>query len=210
MLAPVRRLFARDRLPWVYLAVAAAALVIQVRPGWRPALLYDRAAVGAGEWWRIWTGHLVHFGWPHFVVDAGLFLILGRLLEREHPVISRGALVAMPAAIVAGLYWCEPAMQQYGGLSAVNLGLLVFAACRGWQRDWVDWFWPAVLAIYIGEVVLEARGGGRGGGLIAFDDPSVRVATGAHVTAGLCGLAAWAGRTAVMRMARAGGSRRRA
>lgn len=189
----VRKIFARDQLPWVFLAVGAAASIIQLHPAWRGALIYDRAAVARGEWWRIWTGHLVHFGWPHFVADTGLFLILGRLLERPYPFLSRFALAVMPAVISLSLYWFDPGMPRYGGLSAVNLGLLVFLACLGWQKNWVDWFWPAVLAIYVGEIVLESLyRGGRGGGMIAFDDPTVQVATAAHIPGAVFGVLLWA------------------
>ena len=188
----LRKIFAFDEIPWVFLIVTVATVVIECNSAWRPVLIYDRYAVVRGEWWRIWTGHLVHFGWPHFVADAGLFLILGRLLERDHPVISRTALVAMPVVIVVTLAWLDPVMIQYGGLSAVDFGLLIFLAGRGWQKNWVDWFWPAVLAIYVGEVILEATyGHGHGGGMIQFDDPAIRVGTAAHIGGGVCGVLAW-------------------
>jgi rhomboid family GlyGly-CTERM serine protease len=179
------------RLPWIFLAAAALALVIQLNPAWRDTLLYDRAAVAGGEFWRIWTGHFVHFGWPHFVADAGLWLILGWLLETRHAIFSRIALVGLPAFISAVLYWLDPEMARYGGLSAVNLGLLLFLALQGWQRNWADWFWPAVLVIYLGEVIFEIVQGGRGGGLIRFDDPAIHVATSAHLASAGYALLAW-------------------
>ena len=132
--------------PWTFLAAGAAALLIQLNPAWRDALLYDRAGLAAGEGWRIWTGHFVHFGWPHFLADTGLLTILGWLLEARHPWFSRLSLALMPAFISAVLYWLDPAMVRYGGLSAVNLGLLLYLALQGWRRDWTDWFWPAVMA----------------------------------------------------------------
>lgn len=178
--------------PWTFLAVALAATVIQLNVGWRGDLIYDRNALAAGEWWRIWTGQLVHFGWPHFVADTGLFLILGRLLEWQYPRLTRFALIAMPVAISATIYWFDPSTVRYGGLSAVNLGLLVFLACQGWQKNWVDWFWPSVLAIYIGEIILEATiGHGHGGGMIQFDDATIHVATIAHIGAALFGVLLW-------------------
>ncbi len=179
------------RIPWMFLAAAAAALVIQLNPAWRATLLYDRTALGGGEFWRAWSGHFVHFGWPHFVADTGLWLILGWLLETRHPVFSRVAVVAMPAFISAVLWWFDPEMARYGGLSAVNLGLLLFLALQGWQRNWADWFWPAVLLIYVGEVIFEIVQGGRGGGLIRFDDPGIRVATSAHLASAGYALLAW-------------------
>lgn len=185
-----RAIFRRDKIPWTFLVLSAVALAIQLNPAWRDALLYDRAEIAAGAWPRIWTGHFVHFGWPHFIADAGLFLILGRLLERDHPVAARLALVAMTAFISAVVFVFDPTMVRYGGLSALNLGLLVFLAGKGWQRNWSDWFWPAVLAIYIGEIVLETMAReGRGGGMIPFDDPTIHVATSAHIAGAIYGLA---------------------
>ncbi|HZP59688.1 MAG TPA: rhombosortase [Opitutaceae bacterium] len=184
--------FASRRLPWTFLLLAVIALAIEINfsahGSWRELLLYDRSAVARGEWWRLWTGHLVHFGWPHFVADTGLFVILGFLLENRHPVLSRVALVFLPLVISGSLFLFDPAMARYGGLSAVDLGLLVFLACAGWQRNWVDWFWPAVLAIYVGEIIFEATyGRGHGGGMIRFDDPAVRVATAAHIPGAIFG-----------------------
>jgi rhomboid family GlyGly-CTERM serine protease len=192
MRALLRKILAPEEFPWVFLVITAAAVVVQFNPGWRDSLLCDRDAILAGQWWRIWTGHLVHFGWPHFVADGGLFIILGRLLERPHPVISRLALVVMPLVICVTIDWLDPEMVRYGGLSAVNFGLLLFLAAHGWQKNWVDWFWPAVLAIYVGEVILETvYGHGHGGGMIQFDDPSIRVGTAAHIGGGAYGIFAW-------------------
>lgn len=155
-------------------------------------MLYQRDALAAGEWWRIWTGHLVHFGWPHFFADTGLLLILGIFLEEKHRAFSYLALVALPAFISACLWWLDLSMQRYGGLSALDLGLLLYLVCQGWQRNWIDWFWPAVLAIYAGEIVFEILQGGTGGGMIRFDEPGVKVATSAHLAATAYALAAFA------------------
>ncbi|MFI5356112.1 MAG: rhombosortase [Opitutales bacterium] len=181
----------RRSIPWTFLVLAGAALVVQWHPGWREGLVYERSAIARGEVWRAWTGSWVHFGWPHFVADTGLFLIMGGLLERRHPWFSRLAVGLMPPFIALAIYWFDPTMQRYGGLSALNLGLLLYLALQGWQRDWRDWFWPAVLAIYVGEVVFEAASGGHGGGLIRFDDPAVRVATRAHLASAVYALGAW-------------------
>ena len=183
------RLPTAREIPPAFLAVGVVTLILQFG-GWRDALLYDRTAVASGEWWRLWTGHIIHFGWPHYVADAGLFLILGCLIERAHPLLARHALVFFPLAISAALYAFDPDTLRYGGLSALNLGLLLFYAAHGWRKNWTDWFWPAVLIIYVAELVLEVKvGHGSGGGMIQFDDPSVHVATTAHFAGVACGLA---------------------
>lgn len=169
--------------PWLVLFAAVSSLVIQLFPEARGGLLYDRGAIAHGEFWRIWTGHLVHFGWPHLVVDAGLLLIVGTIADKENPWFFRIGFVLMPAFISGCMFWLEPTMTRYGGLSAFNLGVLLFIAAQGWRKDWTDWFWPAVIAIYIGELFYEYYRGGEGGGAIRFDDPHISVATGAHLAA---------------------------
>ena len=176
-----------------FLALAAAAAVIQCHPAWRGALVYDRAAIADGQLWRLWTGHLVHFGWAHLVTDGGLFVILVVLMAPRFEALGTFALATMPVVISGSLFVLDPGMAQYGGLSAVNLGLLVFLACQGLQRNLFDWFWPAVLVVYVAEMVLEATlGHGHGGGMIRFDDPAVQVATPAHVPGALFGVFLWA------------------
>ncbi len=177
------------KLPWGFGLFALAALVIQAHAGWRTSLLFDRVAIADGQWWRLWSGHLVHFGWPHFVADAGLFLILGFILGQAQSWLFPLVLLLLPAVISAAVYFFDPGMARYGGLSAVDLTLLLFVAAQGWQRNWKDWFWPAVLAVYVGEIVLESTvGHGRGGGMIRFDDPEIHVATSAHLAAAACAL----------------------
>jgi rhomboid family GlyGly-CTERM serine protease len=173
-------------VPWAFLALGLVATIFQCNPVWRSALLYDRPEIANGQWWRLWSGHLVHFGWSHFIADTGLFLILGFIL-RAQPRLAGLALVILPAIISASIYFFDPVMLRYGGLSAVDLSLLLVVAGQGWQRDWKDWFWPSVLLIYIGEIVFEsAIGQGHGGGMIRFDDPSIHVATSAHIAAAVC------------------------
>lgn len=177
--------------PWIFPAVALVTLAIQFAGAGpvREALIYDRTGVATGELWRLWTGHLCHFGWLHFLADAGLFAIIGWTLERRCPRGARGALLALPLAIGAALYWAAPDLTRYAGLSGINVGLLVFLSLDGWQQNRRDWFWPAVLAVHVVELALEALHGGIGGGAIRFDEPAIRIATAAHVAGALYGLA---------------------
>jgi rhomboid family GlyGly-CTERM serine protease len=184
---------ARFGLPsWPYLAVALAALAAQLVPAAREVLIYDRAAIGSGEVWRVWTGHLVHFGWPHFLVDAGLLLLIGWTVAKEFPRTAWLGLLLQPPFISAAIYLLDPEMGRYAGLSAVNLGLLLLLAARGWTGDRRDWFWPAIVVIYVVELSYEIWRGGQGGGFIRFDEPGVKVATSAHLAAVAYALLAWA------------------
>jgi rhomboid family GlyGly-CTERM serine protease len=176
---------------WYYLAAAAFAFVVQLMPAWRDALIYDRTALAEGQLWRAWTGHVVHFGWPHFFADTGLLLIIGWTIGREFPRASWLGLLLMPPFISGSIYFFDGDMQRYAGLSAVNLGLLLLLAARGWRGHWRDWFWPAIVLIYVLELAYEIYRGGRGGGFIVFDDPDVKVATSAHLAAAAYAAIAW-------------------
>lgn len=179
------------RLPWFYLILVVVAAVAIAVPSLRPALVYNRAAIAQGELWRIWTGHLVHFGWPHGLADGALFVLIGWALERSQKNFSHWSLLIQPVIVSAALFWFEPTMNIYGGLSGLNVGLLVFLACRGWQRNLLDWFWPAILGIHVIEIFLEIHNQGTGGGAIRFDDSTIRVATVAHIGGAIYGVASW-------------------
>ena len=57
--------------------IIAIALLLEVAGDSATALLrYDREVIGNGELWRLLTGHLVHLGWSHFLLNAiGLALV---------------------------------------------------------------------------------------------------------------------------------------
>jgi rhomboid family GlyGly-CTERM serine protease len=175
---------------FIILALIAFAIQLAGAGAVRDALIYDRASIAAGEFWRLWTGHLCHFGWTHLLADAGLFLIIGWTLERRFPFATRTALLALPLFIGATLYIVSADLSRYAGLSGVNVGLLVFLSLDGWHRQRRDWFWPAVLLVHVIELALEALQGGSGGGAIQFDEPAIRIATAAHVAGALYG-AGW-------------------
>lgn len=179
------------RLPWIYLAIVALSGFAVAWPPLRAALVYQRDAIAQGEVWRVWTGHMVHFGWPHYLADGALFSVIGWFFERDHRGFGRLSLLVLPVAVSAALFWFDPGMRIYGGLSGLNVGLLVFLACRGWQSDWRNWFWPAILGVHVLEVLWELHNHGTGGGAIRFDDPTIRVATVAHIGGAIYGVIAW-------------------
>jgi len=172
----------------VFLAVSLVTFVIQVVPGWRDELIFDRGAFEAGEWWRLWTGNLVHFGWPHFLADTAFFLIIGWFMEGGARWLARVGLLFMPVAVTGTVYLFDPEMTRYAGLSGINVGFLVFLALVGWEKTPRDWLWAAALGLHVAEVTLEAV---WGHGMVMFDDSNVRVATIAHVGGAAYGLVAW-------------------
>lgn len=89
----------------------------------RVLLRYDRDAVMAKEFWRLVTGHLVHLGPSHMLMNVFalgvLAVIFGRLLRTIDWIVV-GLMAAL--AIDAGLYWLSADIGWYVGLSGVLHG----------------------------------------------------------------------------------------
>jgi len=192
MLPPLNSILKPRLLPWLYLPGGVFSLAIQAQPAWQRALVYDREAVILGEWWRGWTGNFVHFGWTHCLLDTGLWFLIGWALVYNYRWwVNVFALALMPLAVTLTIFFLDPGMMRYGGISGMNVGFIVWLALAGWQRSWRDWFWPAILGIHVAELLYEYHLGGHGGGMIKFDDPNIRVATMAHVGGAAFGVVMW-------------------
>lgn len=96
-------------------------------------LRFDRLAIQQGQWWRLLSGHLVHLGWSHLMLNlAGLWLIWS-LFGRDLGVWG-GVWVALwgMLGISLGLLYWSPQVQWYVGLSGVLHALLVGGAVLAW------------------------------------------------------------------------------
>lgn len=118
----------RHLLPVVALGLLVGLeLMLGATGAWvNPWLNYDRAAIAQGQWWRFITGHLVHLGMVHTLMNmSGLVLILylfGALL-RPWQWLLIGLLTAL--GISAGFAWLNPELAYYAGMSGVLHGLLM-------------------------------------------------------------------------------------
>ena len=116
------------RLPWLTLAVGATAVALQWVPSWSGAAAYDRAAIAAGEIWRLATGHVTHWNFDHLVWDVLMFGVLGTLIERRSRQEWFAVVVGSATAISLWLWAFEPAVVQYRGLSGIDSALFTCAA----------------------------------------------------------------------------------
>lgn len=94
------------------------------------AFIFSPAAVGAGEWWRLFTHPFVHVSWYHLLLDAGAFIALYESL-RETSAVRRLGYVAAAGLGSLGFSWlATPALGQTGlcGLSGIAHGLTAVAA----------------------------------------------------------------------------------
>jgi rhomboid family GlyGly-CTERM serine protease len=172
------------------LSIAGGAGLAFVWPRLAGALIYERADILAGQAWRLWTGHLVHYTGSHLVWDLAVFLAAGLWLEWIRPRLTRWFYLLTPPAISAALWWGDPTLERYAGLSGLATGVLVLLALVQRRRDAgaPPWFWPAVLLLVAVKVVAEAT---TQVPLFARMDAGVRVVPLAHLGGIVCALLAF-------------------
>jgi hypothetical protein len=162
--------------PWASLVVVMFALGVAAAPALNAGLLYDRVALMRGEYWRLWTGHFVHFGLSHLLWNLAVFAVASSWAERVAPRRARILLLVAPLVIGVALYGLDPELGFYGGLSGVTAAMLTFLAfaqlariaeakveadpaAAGAETRPVPpsdrWFWRAVLALIILKIGAE-------------------------------------------------------
>ncbi len=148
----------------------------------RAALRYERSAIAAGQWWRLLTGHLVHLGLEHVLLNCLGLALLWALFAREYS--PRGWLVILGAAIAGidcGLWFGGSTIRWYVGSSGALHGLLAAGTLaqlrRGEASGWV------LAAFLIAKLLYEQLHGA-----MPFDR-GMPVVVDAHLYGALGGLA---------------------
>lgn len=159
-------------------------------------LAWEREAILAGQWWRLWTAHLVHFGLPHALADAMPVLAAGCVLERRvKPArLLRWLALAAPAVSLL-LFVLMPSLAEYRGASSLALMLAVAAGIASWP-DAGRWR-PALLAGGLAFAAVTARHALGSGADLSSLPPGVAVAWQAHLLGAACGVLAAARITAI-------------
>ncbi|MCP1675568.1 rhomboid family GlyGly-CTERM serine protease [Natronocella acetinitrilica] len=148
----------RSELPAVILAgllIAMPALGIALfGDAAYTALRYDNLAMTAGEWWRGLTGHWVHLGREHLVLNmlslAILTLLVGPWLG------PAGMLLTAPLAAIgisAAFWLLHPELFWYAGLSGVTAALWAAGAIRGFRGG--SWFAALVLLALVAKLAAD-------------------------------------------------------
>jgi len=155
-------------------------------------LIFDSAAVTAGEWWRVFTFPWVHVSRYHLLLDGAAFLLLYAglderfLLRRLLLVFASGAgSLLLPLAI-------SPQIHQIGlcglsgiahGLTAVSAGEMLKNSKQRWIGGWLLlglsakslWeLWTGTAFLHylhlgdIGQPIVATHAGGVAGGLAGY------------------------------------------
>ena len=126
----------RGGLAVVGLILVAGIVILTLGEEARLLLRYDRQGIQAGEFWRLATAHLAHLGTSHGVMNLLALTVLAGLFGDL--LTARGWLLGSAASALAidmGLWWFEPQVRWYVGLSGVLHGLIVLGAVAMWLND---------------------------------------------------------------------------
>ncbi len=137
-------------LPGAIVAIAAAIAVTGDLG--REVLRYDRIAISDGAVWRLLSGHFVHLGWSHFLLNGvGLLLIFYLVASRFSPVQWLLLTSVVIAGIDIGFWYWQPQLIWYVGLSGLLHGYLAAGAVDGIRTRQLDyWLIAAFLLLKVG------------------------------------------------------------
>jgi rhomboid family GlyGly-CTERM serine protease len=149
----------------VTITVSLLALLIHFVPSLSAWLQLDFDLVSDGQWWRIWTGHLTHFGGEHLFWDLLMFVGLAGACERVRPRQMVPAFVVMAGGISLAVQWFCTDVAIYRGLSGIDTGLFVWFAGMRLMASVktgdvaAGLLWALPFAGLIGKLVYEAATG---------------------------------------------------
>lgn len=117
-------------------------------------LRYDRGAILDGEYWRLVTGHLVHAGIAHTLLNmAGLLLIMFLFPEPWPLWVWLQRVFIISLGISALMLWRIPELGWYVGLSGTLHGLFVLGFWWSYRQG--DRFSLLLLAVLLAKLIWE-------------------------------------------------------
>lgn len=140
---------------WLTLSLACVLLVLGLfsSPDNNPLEL-DRLRVAQGEWWRLLSGNLVHYGFYHLLMNLAALLVCGYVFFLRCSLwLYSGLLLFSGLCVGLGVYWGTPEFAVYRGLSGVLHGLIVFGFLLSFRQT--PWINGAGLLLVIGKLIHE-------------------------------------------------------
>lgn len=113
---------------WLVPLVLVAFSLMSLLPGAsaQQLLRYHRADIAAGEFWRLATGHFVHLGTTHLLLNVTGLVIVWFLIGTGFSQLGWAFITALSLVLIdLGFWLLEPGLQWYVGMSGLLHALLV-------------------------------------------------------------------------------------
>jgi len=121
---------------------------------WRPDLLE--------QFWRLWTGHWVHVGWTHYLLNMLAFACFPFIFPHVRILHLAALLVVLPVCISLSFYYIFPDIEAYAGLSGVLHGAYVTVALIHLSYAHERKFAAVVLGLIVLKLIWENTIGNTG------------------------------------------------
>ena len=117
-----------------------------------PEFRFDRHLIEAGQWFRLISANIVHLNTQHLLLNMlGLGLVLVFFSDHLKPLQWIALLLISSLAVTIGLYFFNPEIHRYVGLSGVLHGLFIVAAMVEIKRFPLSgWMLLVVLVVKLG------------------------------------------------------------
>ena len=113
----------------------------------RNAGSFDRAAIGAGQWWRLLSAHFVHLDAEHALLNGFGLVLMWALFARDYSPWRWLAIYLFAAlTISAGLWFLNPELDWYVGASGALHGVMTAGTWAHLKRRDLDGW---ILAAFI-------------------------------------------------------------
>jgi len=119
-----------------------------------PLMQFDRALINQGQWWRLFTSQLIHYGLYHLTMNIIALLLCGYLLLRQLALTSyAGLLIVCLGGVGLGLYYGDTDLHFYAGFSGVLHGFIFAGLILNWRE--APWFYALASLALVGKLFNE-------------------------------------------------------
>jgi rhomboid family GlyGly-CTERM serine protease len=140
--------------------------------------MFYREQINLGQWWRILGGNFVHSNYPHLFMNlAGLWILSLLFIDTLSLKTFILSTIILSFIVGLGLYYFNPELQRYYGISGVLHGLFLIGATTALlQKDFLTGLSTATLIIT--KTIWDLINGGNDSSAELI---GVAVATDAHL-----------------------------
>jgi len=178
-----RTTFQLNHILWLLLVLLSGLLQAA---GWVPEWRFDRALIDSGYYWLLFSGHIVHLNWSHWMLNMGGLAVVAFFFSPYGNIRQWLFVIFLSALFVGlGLYWLNLDLVTYVGLSGVLHGLFIYGAVHETRRYPASGY--ALLVLLIGKLIWEYFYGALPG---SEELTSGHVITDAHLYGAIGGAAA--------------------
>jgi rhomboid family GlyGly-CTERM serine protease len=150
----------------------------------RNGLRYEREAIAAGQWWRLFSAHFVHIDLEHALLNVLGVVLMWAIFARDlRPRQWLVVTLASILAIDAGLWFWDTRVAWYVGASGLLHGFMAAGTLVHLRRRDLDGW---ILAVFI----VVKLGYEQWSGVLPFVESGMPVVLNAHLYGALGGFIA--------------------